>query len=154
MLAKVYMTKTSCYQLLLIGWFCYVYAHQDLFPSCHSIRSNETVSFLCSHSSAAVPLLCCLYSLLSLIYVVACHSFFLSLVTNLLSLKHVVSLVLSSTSCFISAAICYFMSLYVSCAAPSCVVSIPCCHSSMLSFIFVVTHFCCHLSFILVVTCH
>ena len=67
------------------------------------------------------PLLCCLYSLLSLIYVVihlCCHSFLLSLVIHpcyhlpliLLSLKYVVSPVLSSTSYFDSAAICQFMS--------------------------------------------
>ena len=32
-----YVAETSCNQLLLIDCLCYVYAHQDLFVSCHNV---------------------------------------------------------------------------------------------------------------------
>ena len=38
---KAYVAETSCNQLLLINWFCYVHAHQDLFASRHNVCSNE-----------------------------------------------------------------------------------------------------------------
>ena len=37
---KAYMVETSCNQLLLIDRFHYVYAHQDLFASCHNVAMS------------------------------------------------------------------------------------------------------------------
>ena len=39
-LTKAYVAKTSCNQLLLIDWFCYVYAHQDLFTGYHNVAMS------------------------------------------------------------------------------------------------------------------
>ena len=59
-LTKNYMVKTSCNQLLLIDWFCYEYAHQDLFLSCHNVAMSlyniniqlPIISILKSHESS------------------------------------------------------------------------------------------------------
>ena len=39
-LTKAYVVETSCNQLLLTAWFCYVYAHKDLFASCHNLAMS------------------------------------------------------------------------------------------------------------------
>ena len=36
-LMKASVAETSCNQLLLINWFYYEYAHQNLFASCHNV---------------------------------------------------------------------------------------------------------------------
>ena len=46
-LTKPYVAKTPCNQLLLIDWFCYVYA-QDLFAS-YQQRSCPCSIWLCDH---------------------------------------------------------------------------------------------------------
>ena len=44
------VAKTSCNQLLLIDSFCYIYANQDLFASCHNIAISlyNIIMYICS----------------------------------------------------------------------------------------------------------
>ena len=100
----------------------YVYAHQDLFSRCHSVRTNESLQY---HSSVVTPQLrspscvvsipCCHSSmlsfiLLSLIFVVTCQSSFLSLVTNLVVTQACCQ---SSSFIYILFCFCCIMPLYV-----------------------------------------
>ena len=49
-LMKAYVAETYCNQLLLIDWFCYIYANQDLFASCHNIAISlyNIIMYICS----------------------------------------------------------------------------------------------------------